>query len=103
MSSKRTYDLIVFGATGFTGKLVAEYLLNSSTSPQSLRWAIAGRDSVKLQSLRSELLNGYKVENKGVKQDIGVVIADVGDSKALHALAQSTVAVISTVGPFIKV
>lgn len=82
------YDLVVYGATGFTGKLVAEYLAKRG-GPE--RIALAGRSQNKLEVVRAEL---------GV--DWPLVIADSSDPKALKAMATSTKAVVTTVGPYAK-
>lgn len=85
----RTYDLILFGATGFTGQLVAGYL---AQQPQErLRWAIAGRNVQKLAQVKAEL-----------PDEVGVISADSGDAAALQAMTAQTRVVISTVGPYIK-
>src|SRR5690349_12301537 len=78
------HDLVVFGATGFTGRLVAEYLAR-----QGMRFAIAGRNKDKLGAVRSEL---------GI--DAPIEIADSTDPKSLAALAKQTKVVCSTVGPY---
>jgi len=79
--------VILFGATGFTGKLVAGYL-----ATKKLRWAIAGRDQRKLEDLRGEL----KVA------DLGVVVADALDAAAVQKVAEQTTVVCSTAGPYAK-
>ncbi|MBH9576957.1 saccharopine dehydrogenase family protein [Inhella proteolytica] len=81
------FDLIVFGATGFTGRLVAEYLQARGAT----RWAIAGRNAAKLAAVRDEL---------GLPKDLPLLQADAGDAAALRALVARTRVVISTVGPY---
>jgi short subunit dehydrogenase-like uncharacterized protein len=86
----RTYDLVLLGATGFTGRLTAEHLarrLHGTTT----RWAIAGRDQAKLDDLRRELSG-----------DVGVEVADVTDDASLAALARSTRVLATTVGPYAR-
>ena len=90
MSASRPYDVVAFGATGFTGQLVAEYL---SRSAPDLRWAIAGRSASKLAAVRSSL---------GLSDDVGVLEADSGDPAALQAMAEQTRVVLTTVGPYQK-
>jgi short subunit dehydrogenase-like uncharacterized protein len=51
----RTLDLVLFGASGFTGRLVAEYLQRRLSSPVDLRWALAGRDAAKLAQVRDAI------------------------------------------------
>lgn len=87
---ERSYDLVLFGATGFTGGLIAEYLQRRT----SLRWALAGRDRSKLESRRAELEQS--------RTPIGIVEADSLDPASLHAMARQAKVVISTVGPYTK-
>ena len=84
----RDYDLVVYGATGFTGRLVAEYLAGRD-GPE--RIALAGRSLWKLESVRDDI---------GV--DWPILVADAADPKALQTVAQSTTAVVTTVGPYWK-
>ena len=88
--SDRAFDLVLFGATGFTGKLVAEYLARHG--PRDLRWAIAGRSKSKLEAVRTELGLG----------ELPIHVVDADDEEALAALAAQTRAVCTTVGPFAK-
>jgi short subunit dehydrogenase-like uncharacterized protein len=92
----RKFDLVLFGATGFTGKLTAEYLARARTV-RPLRWALAGRNREKLEAVRREISTlapgGAQVE---------IVIADSNDDNALAALAASTRVVATTVGPYIR-
>jgi short subunit dehydrogenase-like uncharacterized protein len=81
------FDLIVFGATGFTGRLVAEYLHASGAQ----RWAIAGRNPAKLAAVRDEL---------GLPKNLPLLQADASDAGALQALVRRTRVVITTVGPY---
>ncbi|MGN9909138.1 saccharopine dehydrogenase family protein [Phytohabitans sp. LJ34] len=85
----RAYDIVLFGATGFTGRLTAEYL--AAHAPAGLRWALAGRDGDRLRAARDRL---------GVPVD--VVTADAGDERALRELAGSARLVATTVGPYIR-
>ncbi|NUT97973.1 MAG: saccharopine dehydrogenase [Saccharothrix sp.] len=82
------YDLVLFGATGFTGRLTAEYL--AGRLPAGARWALAGRDRGKLDAVRSSLPG-----------DPDVLVADVTDPASLRAVAESTRVVVTTVGPYI--
>ena len=91
MSSARPYDVVVFGATGFTGKLVAEYL--SSVSRDKVAWAIAGRSAEKLARVKTEL---------GLGDEVGVIAADSGDPASLEAMADQARVVLTTVGPYQK-
>jgi short subunit dehydrogenase-like uncharacterized protein len=91
--SEREYDIVVFGATGFTGALTAEYLAHAGAET---RWAIAGRNRAKLESVR-ERLAGIDP----VAAELPLIEADVGDPASIRRLAESTKVVISTVGPYI--
>jgi len=84
----REFDLVLYGATGFVGRLAAEYLARHARLPQR-RWAIAGRDRAKLEALRQRL--GGRPE---------VRVADAHDAQALLALAASARVVLSTAGPY---
>ena len=91
MSTKQ-YDLILWGATGFTGKLVAEYLTKQYGVGQDLQWAIAGRNESKLAAVKNEL----------EIPDLPVVLADSLDEQSLQKLASQAKVVCSTVGPYAK-
>ncbi len=83
------FDLIVWGATGFTGRLVVEEV--ARTAPPGLRWAVAGRDRSRLDAVRAALAPGA-----------GVVVADVADAASLAALARGARTVVTTVGPYAR-
>jgi len=85
--SDRQYEIILYGASGFTGELVAEYL---GADHPDLRWAIAGRNQQKLEALRLRL---------GLPE-LPILIADSHNSEQLATLARQTQTVISTVGPY---
>ncbi len=87
--SERSYEVVLFGATGFTGKLVAEYLARAAPA---LRWAIAGRNREKLESVRAGLGAGAAA--------VPVLIADSADRPSLDRIAREARVVCSTVGPF---
>ncbi len=87
---KHDFDLIVFGATGFTGRLVADYLWKTQAKT-GLRWALAGRQLHKLEAVRRDL---------GATDRLPLLTADAGDAAAMAALVKQTRAVISTVGPY---
>lgn len=86
--AEREHDIVVLGATGFTGALTAQYLARNA--PASTRWALAGRNQDKLERVRERL--GAEVPLRRV---------DVGDRGSLHELAASTRVLITTVGPYI--
>ena len=85
-SEPRKYDLIVYGATGFTGTLVAKYL----AAAVSFKFALASRSEAKLQALASSI--GFR--------SVPIVVADGGDAAALKSLALSATTVITTAGPY---
>ena len=89
MSEGRDFDVVLFGATGFTGGLTAEYL--AAHAPEGLRWAIAGRNAEKLAGV-ADRLGG----------DIDVLVADSSDAAALFDVAGRTRIVVSTVGPYLQ-
>ncbi len=89
MSEGRSYDLVLFGATGFTGRLTARYL--AGKTDESFRWAIAGRDRDRLSALAREL---------GDRP--GVIRADVNDYDSLLHMARRTRVLATTVGPYIR-
>ena len=89
--AKRTFDVVVWGATGFTGKWVAKHLFDHY--PQSkLRWAIAGRNPEKMEEVR-EFIGDTRGKIKGL-------LADSNDEDSLKELVQSTKVIITTVGPY---
>ena len=89
MPDRREFDVVVFGATGFTGRLVAEYLHLSGAA--GARWAIAGRSLDKLATVRDEL---------HLPPSVALLKADANDAVALKALVLRTRCVITTVGPY---
>lgn len=91
----RTYDVVIFGATGFTGKLVAEYL--AEHRPRGLRWAIAGRSHEKLERVRADLLALDPTLDK-----LPILIGDSDDKASLDAIAKQTRVVCTTAGPYAK-
>ena len=95
---KKKYDLIVFGVTGFTGRLVFEYLITHYGLYNSkFTWAIAGRNKKKLEELKKSLIH---IDPKSEKID--TFVADSFDSKSLDTMTSSCGIIISTVGPYIK-
>lgn len=95
MATKRKYDIVVFGATGFTGQLTAQYL--ASHGGDKLRWALAGRNLAKLEEVRAGL-----AELNPTCADLALLKADVEDPASLEAVAGATKVVITTVGPYIR-
>ena len=96
--SERELDVVVWGATGFTGRLVAEYLLQTYGAGERLRWAMGGRNEAKLREVRSELCGAA-----GVAEDqVPLVLGDAADAESMTELARRTRVVCTTVGPYAK-
>ncbi len=87
----KPFDLVVHGATGFTGRLVVEYLLRRYPAGSGLRWAMGGRNAAKLAAVRDEL---------GAPADTPLVVTDTGIPASLQALMEQTRLVLTTVGPY---
>src|SRR6202140_3116440 len=91
MKSSSKFDIVVYGATGFTGQLVAEYLAAHYTGKGAPKWALAGRSLDKLASGRDAI---------GAPADTPLVVADASDPASLKAMVDQTQSVVSTVGPY---
>jgi short subunit dehydrogenase-like uncharacterized protein len=87
MSDAREFDIIVYGATGYTGRLVAEYLKTKT----GLKWAMAGRNADKLAEVRDLI---------GAAADTPLIVADASDPASLDAMVKRTKVVLTTVGPY---
>ena len=85
------FDIVVYGATGFTGQLVAEYLAAQYKSDAGLKWAMAGRSRDKLAAVRDAI---------GAPKDLPLIVADATDAASLKAMVEQTRSVITTVGPY---
>lgn len=95
MAVERAYDIVLFGATGFTGELTAAYL--AEHAPAFTRWALAGRNQAKLEATRERLA----ALNPACK-DLPLLHADAADPESIKAVAESTRVVVTTVGPYIQ-
>jgi short subunit dehydrogenase-like uncharacterized protein len=91
MKSAKKFDIVVYGATGFTGQLVAEYLAARYKNDKELRWAMAGRSLEKLKSVRDAI---------GAAADTLLIVADASDPASLKAMVDQTKSVLTTVGPY---
>jgi len=91
MKPSSKFDIIVYGATGFTGQLVAEYLAQHYTGNDAPKWAMAGRSLDKLASVRDAI---------GAPADTALIVADAADPASLKAMVDQTRSVVSTVGPY---
>lgn len=91
MNASSKFDIVVYGASGFTGRLVAEYLAAHYRSDTQLTWAMAGRSRDKLASVRDAI---------GAPADTPLIAADASDGASLRAMIAQAKSVISTVGPY---
>ncbi|MCB2114248.1 MAG: saccharopine dehydrogenase NADP-binding domain-containing protein [Parvularculaceae bacterium] len=87
----KEFDIVVYGATGYTGRLVAEYLAREYAGDATLTWAMAGRNQEKLKSVRDEI---------GAPQSTPLVAADAADPSSLSSMTARTKCVVTTVGPY---
>jgi short subunit dehydrogenase-like uncharacterized protein len=94
-ATEREHDVVLFGATGFTGALTADYL--AEHADEGTRWALAGRSRDKLQRVRDRL-----AQINPQTDELPLVQADTTDRPSIDAMAQSAGVVISTVGPYIQ-
>ena len=92
MNKKREFDVIIWGASGFTGRLVAEYFLRQYGLGGKLKWAMAGRSKAKLEQVRSALGN----------DQVPLVLADSHDKISLDAMVKRAKVICTTVGPYAK-
>jgi short subunit dehydrogenase-like uncharacterized protein len=95
MTADRSYDLVLFGATGFTGGLTAEYL--AAHAGTGTRWALAGRNTAKLEAVRERL-----AAIEPACKDLPLLHADTTDPASLDELAQAARVVVTTVGPYAR-
>jgi short subunit dehydrogenase-like uncharacterized protein len=91
----RPYEIVLFGATGFTGGLTAEYLARNA--PAGTTWALAGRNAAKLEQVRGRL-----AAIEPACAELPLMHADAEDPPSLQAVAEAAKVVITTVGPYIR-
>jgi short subunit dehydrogenase-like uncharacterized protein len=91
------FDVVVFGASGFTGKLITEYL-HKTYGESDLKWAIAGRNESKLKALRKSIRNDESDESDAIP----ILLVDSSDTDSLNTLVARTKVVCTTVGPYAK-
>ena len=91
MRTDRELDIVVYGATGFTGRLVAEYLNNTYGVNQDVNWAMAGRSLDKLVSVRDEM---------GIDLAVPLIVADGSDVQSINSMVDRASVVLTTVGPY---
>lgn len=92
---ERPYDIVLFGATGFTGILVARWLADAA-GRESFSWALAGRSPDKLADTLAAVRATHPQANPGI------VLADIEDPASLDAMAAATRVLITTVGPYLR-
>jgi short subunit dehydrogenase-like uncharacterized protein len=92
MNASPKFDIVVYGATGFTGQLVAEYLAAHYRNDKELKWAMAGRSLDKLKSVRDAI---------GAPADTPLIVADASDAASLQAMIDQTKSIVTTVGPYL--
>src|SRR5579863_6043140 len=89
--SDREFEIILYGATGYTGRLVAEHLLKTYGAAGGLKWAAAGRNAAKLAEVLAEI---------GAPASLPQIVADAADPASLDAMARRADVIITTVGPY---
>lgn len=92
MKSSSKFDIMVYGATGFTGQLVAEYLATHYRNDKELKWAMAGRSLDKLKSVRDTI---------GAAADTPLIVADANDPSSLKEMIDQARSVVTAVGPYL--
>lgn len=91
---KPEFDIVVHGATGFTGRLVCEHLVKTYRNGVDIRWAMAGRNYDRLVEARNVI---------GAPEDTPLIVADSNDLPSIEALVRRTDTVIATAGPFVSI
>ena len=91
MKTSAEFDVIIYGASGYTGRLVAEYMQKQYGAGGDVSWAMAGRSEEKLAAVRDEI---------GVSSDIPLVVADAADPAQVKAMAERAKCICTTVGPY---
>ena len=91
MSNLNKYDFVIYGATGFTGKLVVEYAIKQYNNNNEVSWAIAGRNNEKLEHVQ---------EKYNLPSDIGKIVVDSNDQDSIDEMVGQTKCVLTTVGPY---
>ena len=89
--SDKSIDVVIYGATGFTGKLVVEYMQEKYGKDEGVSWAIAGRSEEKLNAVREDLKVGSNVSQ---------LLVDSNDADSIASMVQQTKCVLTTVGPY---
>ncbi|MGB2342675.1 MAG: saccharopine dehydrogenase family protein [Flavobacteriaceae bacterium] len=90
MNQSREFDIIIWGASGFTGRLVAEYLFKQYGTSGNLKWAMAGRNQQKLETVRATIAD----------KSVPIVVADSSDETSIKQMVLRTKVICTTVGPY---
>ena len=90
MNQSREFDIIIWGASGFTGRLVAEYLFKQYGTSGNLKWAMAGRNQQKLETVRATIAD----------KSVPIVVADSSDETSIKKMVLRTKVICTTVGPY---
>ena len=91
MNNLNKYDFVIYGATGFTGKLVVEYAVHQYNNNNEISWAIAGRNNEKLEHVQ---------EKYNLPSNIGKIVVDSNDQDSIDEMVSQTKCVLTTVGPY---
>jgi len=91
MSKARELGVVVYGATGYTGRLVAEYFNRQYGVNGDVKWAMAGRSQAKLEAVRDEL---------GIDSSVPLIVADAADPASIASMVERCNVVLTTVGPY---
>ena len=91
MNEHNKFDFVIYGATGFTGKLVVEYAMQKYSDNANVSWAIAGRNVSKLEELKNKM---------NLSDDIAIFEVDSDDQESIDNLVSKTKCVLTTVGPY---
>ena len=90
MNKSREFDIIIWGASGFTGRLVAEYLFKQYGTSGNLKWAMAGRNQEKLETVRASIAD----------TSVPIVVAESSDEASIKQMVLRTKVICTTVGPY---
>jgi short subunit dehydrogenase-like uncharacterized protein len=90
MNKSREFDIIIWGASGFTGRLVAEYLFKQYGTSGNLKWAMAGRNQEKLENVRASIAD----------TSVPIVVSDSSDEASIKQMVLRTKVICTTVGPY---
>ena len=87
----KKFDVVVYGATGYTGKLVVDYMVSNYGKAENLKWAIAGRNEAKLKSVKE----AFKLS-----ESIEAIVVDSNDQDSVDSMVEQSKCILTTVGPY---